>query len=338
MIAIHHRDGSFSNKWIEYCLRNNIEYKLVNCYSSTIIADLSCCNVLMWHWHHSDHKSSLFARELTASLEMSGKKVFPNSNTCWHFDDKIGQKYLLEALGIPFINSHVFYDKYEAIKWVCETSFPKVFKLRCGAGAENVSLLKDKKSALDKITKAFGKGFSKKNRLNFLTEKLWHFKKDKTVKSFFNISRGIGRVFVATSIEKKFKKEKGYFYCQDFIPNNDHDIRVIVIGDKAFAIKRMVRNGDFRASGSGQIIHNPQEIPLNCVKLAFEATNKLQAQCVAYDFVFLDKEPLIVEISYAFTMRVYLDCPGYWDNNLNWIDGFFTPEFFMIEDLLHCEK
>ena len=32
------------------------------------------------------------------------------------FDDKIGQKYLLEALGIPFINSHVFYDKYEAIK------------------------------------------------------------------------------------------------------------------------------------------------------------------------------------------------------------------------------
>ena len=337
MIAIHHREGSFSNKWVEYCQNNNVEYKLVNCYSSTIVNDLNDCNILMWHWHHSDYKASLFARELTASLEKAGKKVFPDLNTCWHFDDKLGQKYLFEALSIPLIKSHIFYDKYEAIKWVSATVFPKVFKLRCGAGAENVALLKNKKIALKKINKAFGKGFGKKNRLNFLAEKLWHFKRDKTLKSFFNISKGIGRVFIPTRIEKNFKKEKGYFYCQDFIPNNNYDIRVIVIGNRAFAIKRMVRKDDFRASGSGNIIYNPQEIPRQCIELSFESTNKLQAQCVAYDFVFLDKEPLIVEISYAFTMRVYLDCPGYWDNNLNWIEGNFTPEFFMIEDILSCE-
>jgi len=115
MIAIHHREGSFSNNWIEYCQKNDIEYKLVDCYSTTIVSDLDECNTLMWHWHHSDYKASLFARELTISLETSGKKVFPCRNTGWHFDDKVGQKYLFESLNIPFINSHVFYEKSEAL-------------------------------------------------------------------------------------------------------------------------------------------------------------------------------------------------------------------------------
>jgi glutathione synthase/RimK-type ligase-like ATP-grasp enzyme len=57
--------------------------------------------------------------------------------------------------------------------------------------------------------------------------------------------------------EKKFNPEKNYVYFQDFIPQNDFDIRIIVIGKRAFAIKRMVRKGDFRASGSGNIKYDP---------------------------------------------------------------------------------
>ena len=31
-IAIHHRKGSFSDRWIVYCKKEGIEYKLVNAY------------------------------------------------------------------------------------------------------------------------------------------------------------------------------------------------------------------------------------------------------------------------------------------------------------------
>ena len=37
-------------------------------------------------------------------------------------------------------------------------------------------------------------------------------------------------------------------------------VRVIVINDKAFAIKRMVRKNDFRASGSGIIEYDKENL------------------------------------------------------------------------------
>ena len=107
-----------------------------------------------------------------------------------------------------------------------------------------------------------------------------------------------------------------------------------MIGKRAFAIKRPVRKNDFRASGGGTIIHDPNQIPRECLNLAFEIVEKLETQCLAFDFVFQGKEPLVIEISYAFSMGGYYDCPGYWDNDLNWIEGKFTPEHFMIEDIL----
>ncbi|WP_175476654.1 hypothetical protein [Syntrophus gentianae] len=153
MIGIHQRTGSFSDKWIEYCTIHKIGFKLVNCYDSDIIYQLKDCAGLMWHWAQYDSKAILFARQLTYSLEHIGKKVFPDSKTCWHFDDKAGQKYLLEAIGSPLVKSYIFYDKEKAIEWANETSFPKVFKLRGGAGSVNVKLVTTSREALHLISK-----------------------------------------------------------------------------------------------------------------------------------------------------------------------------------------
>jgi hypothetical protein len=339
MIAIHHRHESFSNnfsnKWIEYCEKENIQYKIVNCYDSDIISHLDDCDGLMWHWAHYDYKAALFARQLTYSLEQIGKFVFPNRPTCWHFDDKVGQKYFLEAIGAPLVPTYVFYDKEQALQWISKTMFPKVFKLSGGAGSENVRLVKNKNYACKLIKTGFSKGFKAKNRINFLKERIWQFKRDRDIGSFLNISKGFARLIIPTETEKKFNPEKNYVYFQDFIPQNDYDIRIIVIGKRAFAIKRMVRKGDFRASGSGNIKYEPSEMPVGCVKIAFEITERIRAQCLAYDFVFSNGKPLITEISYGFARRVYLPCPGYWTEKLEWIAGNFFPEYFMIEDFIH---
>lgn len=110
-IAIHHTEESFSDYWIEYCKSNAISFKVVNCYDNDIVTQLQDCDALMWHHHHGVYKDTLFAKSLLFSLEQAGVKVFPDLNTAWHFDDKIGQKYLLEAINAPLVPSHVFYDK-----------------------------------------------------------------------------------------------------------------------------------------------------------------------------------------------------------------------------------
>ena len=45
---------------------------------------------------------------------------------------------------------------------------------------------------------------------------------------------------------------------------------MIVIGNKCFGSRRFVRKNDFRASGSGLIDDNPENIDINIVRLAFE--------------------------------------------------------------------
>jgi len=331
-IAIHHTEGFFSEYWTAYCITNQISYKLVNCYHTDIIKQLSDCDALMWHFHHANSKDILFAKQLIYSIIASGKRVFPDFDTVWHFDDKIGKKYLLEVMEVPLVPSYVFYSKKEALEWAKKTSYPKVFKLRGGAGSANVRLARTKSDAIKLINKAFGRGFSQYEGWSNLQERIRKFKNGKT--SFFDVFKGMIRLFRTTDYSKINGREKGYVYFQDFISNNDHDIRIIVIGDKAFAIKRIVRKNDFRASGSGNILYEKELFNETIIKLSFEMATKLKTQCVAFDFVFQQGEPLVVEISYGFSPNGYADCPGYWDNELNWHEGKFNPYGWMVNNLI----
>ena len=145
------------------------------------MAQLDDCKGLMWHWNQNDYKAALFARQLTFSLEKKGIKVFPDVNTAWHFNDKVGQKYLLEAIDAPLVESYVFYTKEDALNWLDKTTFPKVFKLRGGASSVNVSLVKSKKEAKNLVKKAFSKGFSPITRFSRLRDRFWVLKRDRNL-------------------------------------------------------------------------------------------------------------------------------------------------------------
>ncbi len=336
-IAIHHREGSYSNRWISYCKQYGISYKIVNCYASNIIDQLEDCDGLMWHFHHGGVKDFLFAKQLLFSLEASGKKVFPDFNTMWHFDDKVGQKYLLESIGAPLVPTWVFYSKKEAFSWANQTTFPKVFKLRNGAGSANVQLAKTKTEAQRFIRKAFGKGFPQYNAWNGLKERFRRVQLGKS--SSIDLLKGLARFVIPTDFSKIAGREKGYVYFQEFVPGIDHDIRIIVIGDKAMTIKRMVRPNDFRASGSGLLKYDSNLFPKEVIKLAFDLTEQLKTQSLAADFIIADKNPLLIEISYGFPQKNFADeCPGYWDKDLNWHEGQFNPYGWMVESLLRDKR
>ena len=314
-IAIQNNTTGFHPRWIEACEKRDIPFKLVNVYDNDIIDQLKDCDALMWHHNHSSPKDVLFAKPLLFSLQQAGKVVFPDFNTGWHFDDKVGQKYLLESLDISLVPSYVFYEKDAALQWAYQTDFPKVFKLRGGAGAANVKLARSRKEARKLIKQAFGKGFSQYDPVGSLKERFRKFKTGKG--SLKDMGKGIVRFAYPPRFAKVMGRDVSYVYFQDYIPDNDSDIRVIVIDDKAFAIKRMVRENDFRASGSGSIKYEKEHFSDEIIELSFKINDKICSQSLAIDFVFDNGHPKVVEISYGFIKTVYDPCVGYWDRNLN---------------------
>ena len=272
------------------------------------------------------------------SLEKKGISIFPDVYTSWHYDDKIGQKYLLEAIDAPLVKSYVFYTKKEALDWLEKATFPKVFKLRGGAGSINVSLVKTKRKAIFLIKKAFGNGFSHINRIHRLENRIWVLRRDKNFSAFKKVLTGFVRIFIPNEEERFSHNEKGYIYFQDFIPENDCDIRLFVIGSRCFGFRRFCRKGDFRASGSGLWDPNPNQINKKSINIAFTVAKKMGSQSIAFDFVLDGQFPKIIEISYCFPPCAPDCCPGYWDENLEWHEEKINAEVFMIRDFLKNTK
>jgi glutathione synthase/RimK-type ligase-like ATP-grasp enzyme len=339
MIAIHFQNkiqDKTSEQWLIYLKENNIPVKIVNCFDSNIISQLKGCSGLMFHISLGPQENMLlFAKQLVKAIENKGIKVFPNSNTMWHYDDKVGQKYLFESIEAPLVPTYVFFSLNDAANWIKSTNFPKVFKLRNGASSKNVMLLKTEKEALKLVEKAFGKGFKNQGfSLDYLKEKWRLYKIDKT--KLAGVKGAVKRLFFVPKEERKYSIEQGYAYFQEFIPNNTYDIRIVVINHKAYGFRRKVRKNDFRASGSGEFDFKKDSFPIDCIKIGFDVSNKLNLQSAAFDFV-LDKEnnPLIVEVSYTFASSgKYRNCEGYWDKQLNWYPGPFNPYGWMVESLI----
>lgn len=329
-----HNTGGFTPRWIEYCEQNSIDYKLVNAYDSNIVEQVKDCDAFMWHHHQANYKDVLFAKQLLFSLEQSGKVVFPNFNTGWHFDDKVGEKYLFEAIDAPMVPTFVFYTKEDANEWIDKASFPKVFKLRGGAGSANVMLARTAADAKKLVRKAFGNGFPQYSSWSNLKERLRKYHLGQT--DLKDVLKGVARFFVKPEFARMHSNEKGYVYFQDFIPNNTFDLRIIVVGDKAFGVKRMCRKDDFRASGSGSLLYDRTQIDERCVRISFDISEKLHFQSMGYDFVF-DKHnnPLIVEMCYGYAVAAYDFCEGYWDRDMNWYPGQkFNFCGWMVEEVM----
>ena len=333
MIAIHDSASGFHPRWIDYCERSGIPFKRVDCYRSNIVQQLQDCSALLWHHSHSDPRDVLVAKAILFACEHAGLRVFPDFRTAWHFDDKVAQKYLFEALDIPAVPAYVFVDEHRALDWVDRTEFPKVFKLRRGAGSAGVRLVRDRKQARRLVSRAFGKGFPLYDPWASMKERLDKVRIGKLPAR--SLVKGIARCFYPPRYSRILGPERGYAYFQDYMPGNDSDVRVIVIGERAFGIRRMVRPDDFRASGSGRILHGQKDIDERCVEIAFSVASKLGGDCAALDFVFDETDrPWIIEISYGFDQKGYESCEGYWGRDLNWHEGRFDPQAWMVDNFL----
>ena len=336
-IAIHNRKGSYSDRWIEYCREHQIDHKVVNAYDDDIVAQLRDCDIFMWHYHQGDARDMNFAKQLLFSLEQAGKIVFPNWKTAWHFDDKLGQKYLFEAHGIPAAQAFAFYDEKSAIAWAKTATYPKVFKLRGGAGSYNVELVHDFKEANKFIKKAFQNEYPAydKHRHFWRTVTEW-----RNGSMSFRHVLGALSLFVRNLPQDRLQPHKEYIYFQEFIPNDGFDYRVEICGDKCIALVRYARKGDFRASGGHNDHFEHELIQPDVIKFGFEVADKLQLQAAAIDIVRDNRngQLYVVENSYCYGVDDDEFAHGYWDRDAVWHDEPFNGIDWMIEKTIEKFK
>jgi glutathione synthase/RimK-type ligase-like ATP-grasp enzyme len=336
MIAIHAQGEGFTERWIQYCNSNKIEFILVNLYDSNIIDFLreNKVQILFAHLDLNDYKIKIISKTILMAIEKSGIKVYPDFTTFCHYDDKISQKYIFEAFKIPYAKMHVFYSKDDAENWLSNASFPLVFKLRGGSASSNVILVKGINEAKSLLNKMFGKGIKPMRSVlyDFKTKMRSHRNKRDWAATFKRLPDIILSNLSANSI---LPRERGYYLVQDFMPGNSYDTRIVIVGDKAFAFRRFNRPNDFKASGSKNVDLIKENVDKRAIALAFEAAHKIGSQSMAFDVIFnLKNEPVFIEMSYVCPVETIYETGGYWDSSLEYHNAPIWMEEEIIKQVI----
>ncbi|MHA1381324.1 MAG: ATP-grasp domain-containing protein [Candidatus Helarchaeota archaeon] len=323
---------SFLQKYEEILDLNKIDHIRLDASDINFWDKVKKLDLFIFRWIHIDDHHQL-AKTIIPIIEKELKvNCFPNMNSCWHYDDKIRQYYLLKSHGFPMVESWIFWNKKEASRWIGNTSFPLVFKLKGGASSKNVILVKTKNQAKKLINRMFGKGILSGKVPGFDNIK---YKDFNLYKIIHHLGGNVFRILRDEDISPFWQKHKNYVLFQKFLPNNYYDTRVTVIGDRAFAFRRFTRNNDFRSSGSGRIDYSKEKIDMNFIKISLEISEKMKFQSMAYDFLYDENnKPAISEISYTYMDVAVRNCPGYWDSELNWHEGHYWPQYFHLIDAL----
>lgn len=334
-IHVHRRGeiGPFSLKYIRILEYNGIPWVSIDINELNVLEKIKSCSHFIYHWGGSPDQHQM-ARTIMPVIEKDLLiPVFPNYQTTWHHDDKIRQFFLMKAHGYPIIDSWIFWEKPQALKWLkYQAKYPLVFKLKSSAGSQDVVLVKDYLLAKYITERIFGKGILLGHVPGNFSIK---FKDFKWERFFDKILKKAYRFYKGRDLNLQWQREKNYVLFQKFLPANEYDTRITIIGNRAFAFRRFNRKNDFRSSGSGEINYEMDKIDPVFIRLAFEISSNLEFQSMAYDFLWDENhKPAFCEISYTYQDLALYNCPGYWDSELSWHEGHNWPQFFHLVDLL----
>lgn len=325
---------NWSVAWINFCKENKIDYEVVNPFQNEINKFLLNFEVILWHFSNYSFKDMLIAKNILFTMEKMGKKVFPAIDDAWHFDDKLAETYLLQAIAAPIPNSYYFYSYEEVTTAIQSLKFPIIAKLRNGSGSHNVKMLNNQGELLSYSKTMFTSGISSAPSLIFKASS--NIKSSKSLSTFIKRAKRIPEFLRSLANAKKFNREKDYVYLQDFIKNDGYDLKIVVVGDKLSFIGRSIREGDFRASGGGTLFYDKSLITKNVIDSAFKTSDLLGFKCMGYDYV-IDKSSgkgIIIEISYGFSHVALMAANGHFDREAIWHDEPLNAPEELLTNLL----
>jgi hypothetical protein len=327
------RRQSFSSRWIERLPELGHQVRVVDLFQPEPLEQLVDCDGLMWWFAHMPFPRNFGRRFMMALNHARNFSTFPNTPTCWHFDDKVAQYYLLKAAGLPMPATWVFWRREDAKAFCRTASYPLVLKLAGGIISENVRLLRSRRQAEHWIGEMFGPG---------ATSLKWPSFQDATAVAG-TVASTLHRAFTGQALpSRRSELQRGYFLLQEFVEGNDHDTRAVAIGNRAWVYRRLNRPKDFRASGSGLRDPERSRIDLEMVRLAFVVARALGTQSIAVDGIYRGSERVLTEVSYYYEGWIlFEECQGHWvlhgtpeTGRLEWVDEQLRPEDAILDEFL----
>jgi glutathione synthase/RimK-type ligase-like ATP-grasp enzyme len=318
--------NSFSDRWVERLTALGHDVQLVMVNDPDFIETVSACDGFLW-WFPPLPRPREVGKRILPALDHAGKVlVHPDLRSCWHFDDKIAQAYLLQAAGIAMPRTWVFWRYETAIEFLHSARYPLVTKLRAGVRSENVALLRNFAQGERLARRLFGSGVETLLPRPF-----------SSLRIASRPVRNVMRRMLSLPPLPRPEVHRGAMLVQEFVEANEFDTRVNVIGNRAFAFRRANRPGDFRASGSRIQDDDPSKIELDAIRLSFDAARALRMPALCFDILRQHRKPVITEFSYYFNAPTIGECPGHWrmrDDELEWVDGRMRAEDAVLDDFL----
>tara|TARA_R110002020_G_scaffold85023_1_gene210124 strand:+ start:228 stop:1283 length:1056 start_codon:yes stop_codon:yes gene_type:complete len=326
---------SWSNVWLEYCAHAKLTYSLVDWRALNAFDQLANHDIVLWHYSHYSNDEMLFARNILLALKAGGCRVFPDAGDSDHFDDKVAQSYLLHGLGLSTPKNYPMHSNDAVDQWIAEVGkFPVVAKLRAGSGASNVQLINNTEELRRYAKRMFGAGAESRPSALFKIKS--NVASTKSIGEFFRRLKRAPEFFFARKSAFSRQRERGYVYLQEFVPSVDHDLKVVVVGDKLSFVARSVRTGDFRASGGGDLFYDRSLVSRAMIDAAFLASKALHSDCTGFDMITDPRtgQPVILEVSYGFSHTAQVGAQGHFNRQGIWIDQPLNPPIYLLENLV----
>lgn len=274
---LKNEDADSHVQWEKACTKYGYEHVIIDLTSSTWIDNIvsyspDCC--LMRPPGRTLLFKTLYDERAYIINKVLGFKIYPKYEEILIHENKKFLSYWLKSKNIPHIDTHVFYNKDEALKYIGLVDLPLVGKTSIGSSGDGVAFLYTKEQAANYIMAAFASGVKRKAGPSARQGKLF--------------KRLITRIINPRETIEKFKRyytvfneiQKGYVIFQKYIPH-DYEWRAAKIGDSYFAHKK-IKVGEMCSGSKGiEYVNPPLEI-LDFTKYVCDAGN---FNCMSVDIL-----------------------------------------------------
>lgn len=282
-----------------YCKTNHIEYRSYDIHASDWLKQAKDLDIIFWHVNSIPTTLYEAESKIYVLEKICGKTCFPSYHEIWQYEDKCRAHYLYQAYKLPCIPTITSNSKDELIGLANTIDYPVIVKTKTGAGSYGVRKISKKKQLKRYIRKVFSQ-------------------------------KGCATIY-------PYERQKDYLLIQEFI-KAEYDLRIKIVGNKAFGFYRYPNKGDFRASGTGNKEYS-RPISTDLIREAIEIKEALNSRILGIDFLYSEKykRHLIIEASTfnsinSPAVETCIDgIPGFYDisdpSNIHYKEGsYWVPE------------
>lgn len=296
-----HTDGnpqSFSAIWKAFADADGIEAEVIDPLLPGAIARIAGYDGFLWRYNFRQPWTEAAPRIMAVIEDQHRLPVWPGRVLRETFENKIAQAYLLDALDVPHPRTWVFWSEADARKALEDLPLPLVTKLSRGVRGEGVAIVRTRDEARLLIRQMFSFGLGS---MEFMRGgKARRFGKYTPILEALRRGRFKGN------------HERGYAFFQEFIAGNAFDTRVVIQGDRAWASRRLNREDDFRASGSGVSDWDAKAVSPEALALAWRVADAMGVRTLVADVMQRGDAPVMGEISYSMAAHVVRQMDGHW--------------------------